>query len=113
MASSETGRQLGQKISGAAPLAGVGTAAELVPARRQARGAEIVVGPVPAWRSLVPARGAVGWACLSYPVRGAIVRAAGNCAPAARHLGGHPRVLLRSQGVSPPERPSHFGRAHW
>jgi len=55
----------------------------------------------------------VGLAYFTYPVSGGIVEAAANFAAAARQVGGHPRVVVMSNGASHPESPSHFGRAHW
>src|SRR6266576_1173130 len=79
----------------------------------QALGAEIVVGDLHARASLVPALEGVGLAYFTYPVNGGIVQAAANFAAAARQVGGHPRVVVMSNGASHPESPSHFGRAHW
>jgi len=72
----------------------------------QALGAEIVVGDLHDRVSLVPALEGVGLAYFTYPVSGGI-------AAAARQVGGHPRVVVMSNGASHPESPSHFGRAHW
>lgn len=79
----------------------------------QALGAEIVVGDLHDRVSLVPALDGVGSAYFTYPVSGGIVEAAANFAAAARQVGGHPRVVVMSNGASRPESPSHFGRAHW
>src|SRR5882762_9811987 len=79
----------------------------------QALGAEIVVGDLHDRVSLVPALEGVGLAYFTYPVSGGIVEAAANFAAAARQVGGHPRVVVMSNGASHPESPSHFGRAHW
>ena len=79
----------------------------------QALGAEIVVGDLHDRASLVPALQGVGLAYFTYPVNGGIVQAAANFAAAARQVGGHPRVVVMSNGASHPESPSHFGRAHW
>ena len=79
----------------------------------QALGAEIVVGDLHDRASLVPALEGVGLAYFTYPVNGGIVQAAANFAAAARQAGGHPRVVVMSNGVSHSESPSHFGRAHW
>ena len=79
----------------------------------QALGAEIVVGDLHDRASLVPALEGVGLASFTYPVNGGIVQAAANFAAAARQVGGRPRVVVMSNGVSHPESPSRFGRAHW
>src|SRR5438132_992826 len=79
----------------------------------QALGAEIVMADLHDRASLVPALEGVGLAYFTYPVNGGIVQAAANFAAAARQVGGHPRVVVMSNGASRPESPSHFGRAHW
>ena len=79
----------------------------------QALGAEIVVGDLHDRASLVPALEGVGSAYFTYPVNGGIVQAAANFAAAARQVGGRPRVVVMSVGVSHPESPSHLGRAQW
>src|SRR6266576_6134143 len=79
----------------------------------QALGAEIVVGDLHARASLVPALEGVGLAYFTYPVNGGIVQAAANFAAAARQVGGRPRVVVMSVGVSHPESPSHLGRGQW
>src|SRR2546423_181897 len=72
----------------------------------QALGAEIVVGDLHDRASLVPALEGVGLAYFTYPVNGGIVQAAANFAAAARQVGGHPRVVVMSNGASHPESPS-------
>src|SRR5262249_28059668 len=83
------------------------------PAPPRALGAEVVVGDLHDRASLVPALEGVGSAHFTYPVNAGIVEAAANFAAAARQVGGHPRVVVMSNGASHPESPSHFGRAHW
>jgi uncharacterized protein YbjT (DUF2867 family) len=77
----------------------------------QALGAEILVGDLHDRASLVPALEGVGLAYFTYPVNSGIVQAAANFAAAARQVGGHPRVVVMSNGASHPESPSHFGDA--
>ncbi|MFF4594244.1 NmrA family NAD(P)-binding protein [Amycolatopsis sp. NPDC001319] len=81
--------------------------------RVAALGAEVVVGDLNDYRTLVPALDGVAQAYLTYPVDAGIVQAAANYAEAMRETGGNPRTVVMSMGPSTRTHPSHLGRGQW
>ncbi|MEW2508424.1 NmrA family NAD(P)-binding protein [Amycolatopsis sp. NPDC047767] len=81
--------------------------------RVAALGAEVVVGDLNDYRTLVPAVEGVAQAYLTYPVDAGIVQAAANYAQAVRETGTKPRTVVMSMGPSTRTHPSHLGRAQW
>lgn len=82
-------------------------------ARLEELGAKVIVGDLHDRASLIHALEGIEAAYFTYPINAGIVDAAANFAAAARHLGGHQRVVVMSMAASHPESPSHLGRAQW
>ena len=76
-------------------------------------GAEIVVGDLHDYRSLVPALEGVSATYFAYPVDTGILPAASHYAEAVREVGGALRTVVMSMGPATQRHPSHLGRSQW